>query len=67
MRTLTPQFILDNLDEQNVSGHFAAVVLFVDTSGFTPLTARLMTHGKEGAEVLADILLTVFEPLIENV
>lgn len=48
-------------------GHFPAVVLFVDTSGFTPLTARLTEHGLEGAEVLAEILLAVFEPLVAAV
>ncbi|RIK33150.1 MAG: hypothetical protein DCC55_35520 [Chloroflexi bacterium] len=39
----------------------------MDTSGFTPLTIRLTERGRDGAEVLADILLAVFEPLIEAV
>ena len=67
MRVLTPAFVLDNLVQRQHNDHFYAVVLFVDNSGFTPLTTRLMAHGKEGAEALADILRAVFEPLIESV
>ncbi|MBV7332169.1 AAA family ATPase [Chloroflexi bacterium TSY] len=67
MHSLVPKFILDHVRQQHNSGHFAAVVLFVDTSGFTSLTARLMEHGKEGAEALADILLAVFAPLVESI
>ncbi|MEZ4663082.1 MAG: AAA family ATPase [Caldilineaceae bacterium] len=63
MRNLTPPFLLQNVDQGQQFGHFEAVVLFVDTSGFTPLTARLSAHGRDGAEVLAEILLAVFEPL----
>ena len=67
MRQLTPAFILEHVEQGRASGQFEAVVLFVDTSGFTPLTARLSGHGREGAEVLAGILLAVFEPLVEAV
>lgn len=67
MRNLTPDFILRNLTSESRHDKLQAVVLFVDTSGFTPLTARLMTHGKEGAEVLADIMLKIFDPLINSV
>lgn len=67
MRELTPTFILENIGADNRQGEFAAVTLFVDTSGFTPLTARLSEQGRDGAEVLAEILLAVFEPLIEAV
>src|SRR5690606_13344132 len=49
------------------SGSVPAVVLFVDTSGFTALTASLSTRGKEGAEILAGVLVAVFEPLIQSV
>ena len=67
MRQLTPAFILEHVEQGRASGQFEAVVLFVDTSGFTPITARLSAHGREGAEVLAGILLAVFEPLVEAV
>ena len=64
---LTPHFILAQLQAGRISGSFEAAALFVDTSGFTPLTAALMEHGAEGAEVLAAVLVDVFEPLIDIV
>lgn len=59
--------LLEQPETGKTDGRFDAVVLFVDTSGFTPLTARLSEHGRDGAEVLAEILLAVFEPLIEAI
>lgn len=67
MHQLTPQFILEHYAEGATQGELDAACLFVDISGFTPLTLALMEHGAEGAEVLADVLVTVFEPLIETV
>ena len=67
MRKLTPHFILEQFNRGERTGVFDAVTLFIDTSGFTPLTARLSNYGKDGAEVLAEILLTVFAPLIEAI
>ena len=64
---LTPQFILDRLAQGETAGRFDAACLFVDISGFTPLTITLMEHGTEGAEVLAHVLVSVFEPLIDAV
>ena len=62
-----PKFILDRLAHGETAGSFDAACLFVDISGFTPLTIALMEHGTEGAEVLADVLVSVFEPLIDAV
>ena len=67
MRNLTPPFILEKTKLGLVGGALDAVVLFVDTSGFTRLTAHLTEQGRDGAEILADILLAVFEPLVETV
>jgi predicted ATPase/class 3 adenylate cyclase len=67
MHNLTPSLILERLQAGETSGRFPAVVLFVDTSGFTPLTVRLTEHERAGAEVLANILLAVFAPLVESV
>lgn len=67
MHKLTPAFILEQVAGSQSSGQFDAVVLFVDTSGFTPLTARLSAYGRDGAEILAEILHAVFEPLVEAV
>lgn len=64
---LTPQFILEHVQAGENHGRFTAVVLFMDTFGFSRLTAALMTHGKVGAEILSDLLTAVFAPLIEYV
>ena len=64
---LIPRLILDNLARHQTAGTLDAVTLFVDISGFTPLTAALMAHGTVGAEVLAAVLEAVFDPLIETV
>jgi predicted ATPase/class 3 adenylate cyclase len=62
---LVPEIILSNAAQGCFAGHFHAVCLFVDLSGFTPLTTTLMEHGVEGAEVIAEVLSAVFDPLIE--
>jgi predicted ATPase/class 3 adenylate cyclase len=67
MRNLVPHFILDNFNQQKIRGHFQAVSLFIDTSGFTSITAALMQHGQEGAETLAEVLQAIFEPLIQHI
>ena len=59
-----PPFITDCLDSPQQQGFFKATTLFIDISGFTPLTETLMLHGTEGAEVLSDILDSIFKPLV---
>ena len=41
--------------------------MFMDISGFTPMTEKLMDYGKEGAEILNFILNNIFEPVIDVV
>jgi class 3 adenylate cyclase len=64
---LVPSFILKNYAAGRLAGRFDAVCLFVDTSGFTPLTTAMMARGPEGAEIVADALIDVFGPLVEAV
>ncbi|MCB0159504.1 MAG: hypothetical protein KDD83_15320, partial [Caldilineaceae bacterium] len=64
---LTPDFLLDRLARGERSGRLDGACVFVDISGFTPLTLALMEHGTEGAEVLAGVLAAVFTPLIDTV
>ena len=64
-RQLVPKFILEKEASGASSGRFEGVALFVDTSGFTPLTVQLQRYGTAGAEQLAEILQAVFDPLIE--
>ncbi len=64
MKNIIPRFIYKKFIEGYTSGHFNAVTMFMDISGFTPITEKLMTKGKEGAENLSIILNTIFIPLI---
>ncbi len=41
--------------------------MFIDLSGFTPLTENLMRKGNRGAEQLSRILNEIFAPLVEQV
>ncbi|HLF88267.1 MAG TPA: tetratricopeptide repeat protein [Anaerolineales bacterium] len=66
-QTLVPRFILDKLAENELHGNFDAASLFVDISGFTALTETLLERGAAGAEVLADTIQAVFDPLIEQI
>ncbi|MBN1876146.1 MAG: tetratricopeptide repeat protein [Anaerolineae bacterium] len=67
MRNLIPHFIHEQFKQGVSSGEFQAVALFVDISGFTPLAETLMQHGKDGAEVLSDVLNSIFAPLVAEV
>lgn len=67
MHRLVPEFILDRYAADEAAGSFDACALFVDISGFTPITDAIMGHGQHGAEVLANIIRDVFDPLIQSV
>lgn len=67
MHNLVPGLILDNFALGNHQGACRATALFVDISGFSTITDVLMNHGQHGAEVLADLMRTVFEPLVLGV
>ncbi len=51
--------------ENKFSEDIKSAVLFLDISGFTPVTEELVRNGREGAEVLSKIINTVFAPAIE--
>ncbi len=67
MKNLIPRFIRYQFKRNQFGGHFKAASLFVDISGFTAMTEALMVHGKVGAEVLAETLISVFDPLVTAV
>lgn len=67
MSNLIPSFIIDKCQNDLFSGTFDASTMFIDISGFTPMTQELMKNGKEGAEILNDILTEVFTPVIDIV
>lgn len=64
---LVPDFILQKDSQNQTSGSFEAAALFVDISGFTAVTTKLVQHGREGAEALAHTLRFYFDPLIKAV
>ena len=57
---LVPRFIARKYAENVFQGRVDSVALFLDIKGFTAMTEQLMTHGKEGAEVLSGMLDTLF-------
>ena len=66
MRPLVPAFIIERFKKNEKRGSFFSTTLFVDISGFTPLTEQLMQRGTEGAEILSNILDQIFEPMVES-
>ena len=67
MRHLIPELILQQHAAGNSSGCFGAAALFADISGYTPLTATLMQHQRDGAEALSNALYAIFGSLVESV
>ncbi|HZD56895.1 MAG TPA: tetratricopeptide repeat protein [Anaerolineales bacterium] len=64
MHQVVPHFILERYAAGQTRGTFSAVGLFADIYGFSTMTDALMEHGQHGAEVLAEVMRTAFEPLI---
>ena len=67
MKQLIPYFIHQQFQQNRTYGHFCAYTIFVDLSGFTPLTETLMKEGNEGAEELSTTLNDIFEPMVQVV
>jgi class 3 adenylate cyclase len=67
MHQLVPEFILRKLSLGELGGEFQAAALFVDITGFSTMTETLMQHGQHGSEVLADLMCSVFDPMITTV
>ncbi|MBN1434313.1 AAA family ATPase [Candidatus Fermentibacterales bacterium] len=62
-----PRFIAAMAREGRARGSFSGSSVFVDVSGFTSMTERLMAHGKKGAEVLSGIINSVFAPAVSRI
>jgi len=67
MRRLVPPFILEKYNTGARHGEFVAAVLIVDVTAFTNFTEALMQRGQEAAELLADAMQIVFEPLVQHI
>lgn len=66
-RPLCPEFILDHHRAGRSDGVMDACAIDIDISGFSRVTDVLSARGPEGAELLADVIRAIFEPLISCV
>ncbi|MEM1320654.1 MAG: tetratricopeptide repeat protein [Bacteroidota bacterium] len=64
MKNLIPHFVQLKYLSDEQSGHFKAYTMFIDLSGFTPLTETLMKQGSAGAEQLSVSLNHIFAPMV---
>ncbi len=67
MHRVVPELIVENYRAGRFSGEFLAVGMFLDLTGFSSMTDSLMQQGQHGAEVLANLMDGVFNPLVENI
>ncbi|HSH05193.1 MAG TPA: tetratricopeptide repeat protein [Anaerolineae bacterium] len=67
MHNLIPHFITQQYQLGHTHGQLHAATLFLDISGFTTMTQTLMTHGKEGAEIVAALINKLFNPIINTI
>ncbi len=67
LKHFLPHFIQENYRAGNLKGRLHAYTMFVDLSGFTRLTEKLMAEGSEGAEEMSRILNFIFQPTVKLV
>ena len=67
MTNLIPFIISENYKKNKFKGSFQAFTMFVDISGFTSLTEKLMKDKKSGSESLAIIINSLFQPIVKNI
>ena len=67
MRQLVPRFILNQYRSGQYSGSLEAAGLFIDLSGFSKMADDLFGYEQPGAEILAEVVRTIFEPMVEAV
>ena len=67
MHRVVPELIIESYKAGRYSGEFPAIGMFLDLSGFSVMTDALMQHGQHGAEVLANLMHGVFDPLVESI
>ncbi len=67
MRQLVPHCIAQKFRAGQFRGQLQAAALFADLSGFSVMADTLSRHGQAGAEALAEVMRTIFEPLVTAV
>ena len=64
MKHFLPHFIQENYRHGLLQGRLRACTMFVDLSGFTRMTEKLMQKGAEGAEEMSSVLNQIFQPTV---
>ena len=64
MKHFLPHFIQENYRHGLLEGSLRACTMFVDLSGFTRMTEKLMHKGAEGAEEMSTVLNQIFQPTV---
>lgn len=67
MRHFLPHFIQEYHRNDIRQGRLSACIMFVDLSGFTSLTEKLMQQDTQGAEELSNVLNHIFQPTVSLV
>jgi class 3 adenylate cyclase len=67
MHRVVPELIVENYRAGRFNGEFPAVGMFLDLTGFSSMTDTFIQQGQHGAEVLANLMHGVFNPLVENI
>ena len=67
MKFFVPDVLLKKYHDHIFEGNFCVFGMFIDISGFTAMTQKLMKNGKEGAEILSGIINEVFYPAIDHI
>ncbi len=65
MRNLVPEIVLRNYKNNDLDKRFNGYCLYLDISGFTNMTVKLMKHGKQGAEILSSSINRIFDEAID--
>ncbi|MCD4706611.1 MAG: tetratricopeptide repeat protein [Candidatus Sabulitectum sp.] len=67
MLNVIPRFIQDQIANRVRRGEIDAATVFIDISGFTSMAERLYRYGKEGSEILSEMLNGTFQPIIKEI
>ncbi len=67
MRQLVPHCIAQKFRAGQFRGQLQAAALFADLSGFSVMADTFSRYGQAGAEALAEVMRTIFEPLVTAV
>ena len=67
MKHFLPHFIQEHYRNGDREGRMQAFTMFVDLSGFTRLTEKLLKTGAQGAEELSQALNQIFQPTVKLV